>query len=251
MFENQSDVILVVGDSFCEFSEKNNAITSEELLKTVHNVISPSNLKGKIILGQGINHETAQEIISEYQVKTGGKGLLDITEMHKATKFGKNSFTHKAKICNVIIGHTHKISDNEYKVPLLIDDNCELLQDHQTGLHVQGIMLVEAFRQAIVAITEEFLCHREGYKTTIVVNYINTTYNSFIFPLPTDIIFKVINKEIIGKRTKLFVRLEAWQNNEMGTYAECEYQEFPSNIMNKTETRMANSATKKIIGIFN
>ncbi|MEC5320454.1 AfsA-related hotdog domain-containing protein [Brenneria populi subsp. brevivirga] len=250
MFENQSDVILVVGDSFCEFAKRNNAITSGELLNTVCNVTSPSDLKGKIILGQGINHETAQEIISEYKGKSGDEGLLDITEMHKATKFGKNVFTHKAKICNVIIGHARRIGDKEYQVPLLIDDNCELLQDHQTGLHVQGIMLVEAFRQAIVAITEEFLCNREGYKTTIVVNYINTTYNSFIFPLPTDIVFKVINEEMVGKRTKLFVRLEAWQNNEMGTYAECEYQEFSSNLMNKTETRMASSATKKLLDIF-
>lgn len=247
MLSNDVEKMILVGNKFHEYCRKNNAITVNEFIILLQDGFYNVDKRIKVLLGQGVNYEDAQKVLDVYDRVCKDNALIDVSDISDATLSGKNTFTHKYKVCNTIIGHAKKIDELNYLVPLLVDENCELLQDHQTGLHIQGIMIVEAFRQAIVAITEEFLSTQEQNKQMIVVNYINTTYDFFIFPLPTNIILKVLKKELIGKRAKFLVRLEAWQNDEPGASCECEYQLFPSSIMTKTEAKMAFIATNKTL----
>lgn len=247
MISQAFEKLILVGNNFHEYARKCKAITVDDLITSLHNQSYDTSKRFKVVLGQGVNYECAQKILDEYHLFYKDTQAIDISDIYDATMCGKNIFTHKAKLCNIIIGHSKKSGESDYHIPLLIDDKCELLQDHQTGLHIQGIMIVEAFRQAIVAVTEEFLNTDEENKQMVVVNYINTTYNFFLFPLPTTIRLKVLEKKLIGKRAKFMVRLEAWQNDELGASSECEYQLFPSGIITKTEAKMASLASAKTL----
>ncbi|ETS33145.1 A-factor biosynthesis repeat protein [Photorhabdus khanii NC19] len=55
-----------------------------------------------------------------------------------------------------MIGVAEKVNKNLFSLPLLIDERCELMADHQTGQHIQGMILIEACRQTFIAVTEEF-----------------------------------------------------------------------------------------------
>jgi len=240
-FENIKTI--VVGDKFNDYAEGKNAITASELLKSIKNSSSTSCLKGHFVLGQGVNYQIAQDIIDSYNTMSDVIDNVDISDIHKATLSERNKLAHKVKPCNVIIGLVKKISEDNFELPLLVDDNCELLQDHQTGQHIQGIMIIEAFRQAIVAVTEEFYPINRGKKSTLVVSSINTYYNNFLFPLPTTITFNVIKKQATNNKQTITALLEARQNGEVCAYTECEYTVCPSSIMKRAEIKMATSVT--------
>lgn len=238
---------IVVGDKFKDYSINNGVIIASDLLKKLKSKETASALDGEFILGQGVSYESAEEIISIYDLNCSENKYMNISDLSNGVLKKKNSRTHKAKPCNIIVGLAWKVDDFMYSLPLMIDDNCELLQDHQTGQHIQGIMIVEAFRQAIVAITEEFFTIDSDAKSTIVVSDIKTTYNGFLFPLPATIYFKIVEKNKLGKKINMLVNLEIYQNDVLCAQCECNYVVCSANIMNRSEDRMARSATHNFL----
>lgn len=240
------DKFIVVGNKFSDYALNEGVLTINDLLNDLKSKEKARALAGEYILGQGVNYELAEEALFLYDLHCRDNKNLDISELSNAML--KNKRTHKEKSCNTIIGLAQKINEMTYSLPLLVDDGCELLQDHQTGQHIQGIMIVEAFRQAMVAITEEFFAIDSGIKSTIVVSYINTIYKGFLFPLPATILFKIVEMTGSGKKINLLVNLEVLQNDVLCAQCECHYVVCSSNIMNRSEERMAKMATSNFLG---
>ncbi|WP_167519391.1 AfsA-related hotdog domain-containing protein [Intestinirhabdus alba] len=238
---------VVVGNKFHDYAINDKVIIINDLLSQLKDKKTASTLEGKFFLGQGVNYELAEEAIFFYHLNGRDNKNLDVSNLSNAMLNKKNPRTHKAKPCNIIVGLVQKRDDSTYALPLLVDDNCELLQDHQTGQHIQGIMIVEAFRQSMVAVTEEFFAIDSNTKSTIVVNYIKTTYNGFLFPLPATIFLKVVEKTGTGKKINLLVNLELWQNNILCAQCECLYVVCSANIMNRSEVRMAKITTSEFL----
>ncbi len=85
------------------------------------------------------------------------------------------------------IGVAEKVNENLFSLPLLIDERCELMTDHQTGQHIQGMILVEACRQTFIAVTEEFYMSDKVGQSYYVINDMNIKFSNFLFPLPAVI----------------------------------------------------------------
>ncbi|MNP31136.1 A-factor biosynthesis hotdog domain protein [compost metagenome] len=86
---------------------------------------------------------------------------------------------------NVLISIPERTDDGIYTASLLLHAQNELLLDHLTGQHVQGMVLLEACRQMLLAVTERFhLDEYEPPKRYFVLNEMNVRYTAFAFPLP-------------------------------------------------------------------
>ncbi|MFW5402828.1 AfsA-related hotdog domain-containing protein, partial [Yersinia sp. 1252 StPb PI] len=93
---------------------------------------------------------------------------------------GSNSYTHKKEEHNILIGKAQKVDKDIYNLPLMIDERCELMGDHQSGKHLQGMLLVEAFRQTFIAVTEEFYPFLGDIKKYFVINSLNINFYNFV-----------------------------------------------------------------------
>ncbi|MDP1217553.1 AfsA-related hotdog domain-containing protein, partial [Klebsiella pneumoniae] len=69
---------------------------------------------------------------------------------------------HKRKKANILITSPEKRDEDNYCARLILQDASELLCDHQTGQHIQGMVLIEAARQTIIATSEKFLLAEAG-----------------------------------------------------------------------------------------
>ncbi|MEU0544469.1 AfsA-related hotdog domain-containing protein [Nocardia sp. NPDC005978] len=92
---------------------------------------------------------------------------------------------HKYQNSNVLLANLVQDSATEFSADLRIHGDNELLLDHQTGEHVQGIVIVEAVRQLFLGAFElEYGRRWPEQHFYIVWNSIELNFTSFLFPLP-------------------------------------------------------------------
>lgn len=87
---------------------------------------------------------------------------------------------------------------------LLIDENCELMQDHQSGQHVQGMVLIEAARQGMIAIAEQYFIPDNEIDYAFVLNDMSVKYNNFTFPVAASIECRIVGSKIDNPRRLSF-----------------------------------------------
>lgn len=179
--------ILVVSDQFHHFSTQKNVITKTELyhLLNTENVLLSNTRKVKVILGQGFSHKAIIELLDSAK-KSKNSACFDFSLCYNLPKRASTELTHKHKQENILISSPTKISSTEFNMSILIDENCEMMNDHQTGLHVQGILLLEASRQGYLAIFEKYFSSSEE-KQYFIFNNLHVDYNHFLFPFPATL----------------------------------------------------------------
>jgi hypothetical protein len=180
--------ILIVSDKFHEFANRDNVLTKSELYNLIDsdNIIFPKLSKTLLIPGQGFSESEISDILSLGLISKNGRNF-DFSLWHKIPKRASNTLTHKHNIENILISEPKRISSYEFDMDLLINENCEMMHDHQTGLHLQGMLLIEAARQAYLATMEKFYLQDQDHKNYFIFNALNIEYNKFSFPLPSTI----------------------------------------------------------------
>ncbi|MEC3914650.1 AfsA-related hotdog domain-containing protein [Nocardia sp. CDC160] len=95
---------------------------------------------------------------------------------------------HKYQNSNVLLANLIRESETEFRADLRIHGDNELLLDHQTGEHVQGIVIVEAVRQLFLGAFElEYGRRWPEQHFYIVWNSIELEFKTFLFPLPATL----------------------------------------------------------------
>ncbi|WP_043658773.1 AfsA-related hotdog domain-containing protein [Nocardia thailandica] len=95
---------------------------------------------------------------------------------------------HKYQDSNVLLAGLRREAENVFRADLRVDGDNELLLDHQTGEHVQGIVVIEAVRQLFLAAFElEHGVRRPEEHFYIVWNAVDLKFTSFLFPLPASL----------------------------------------------------------------
>src|SRR5207248_782480 len=93
--------------------------------------------------------------------------------------------THKHFTRNIAISTPTRVTDDSFSAQLLLDEGNDILTDHLTGEHIQGVALVEAARQMWTAVTEMFL--RQGdEQVRLVLDQLSAKFTKYVFPLPTE-----------------------------------------------------------------
>lgn len=131
-------------------------------------------------------------------------------------------------------------------MPLLIDERCELMADHQTGQHIQGMLLVEASRQAFIGVTEEFIYQQESGRY-YVINSMAINFASFLFPLPALVHFEFLEKDINDRRGRFKAQVRVTQHQTLCATMDVSFTVYPSTLIAEKEKSLAEVAMQATI----
>lgn len=237
--------IIIVGDKFHEFANGKNVLTISQLEILT---LIPSKIidcTHEIIIGQGINEDFAEKLLKSNNIVNEKIKLYSLKEIVNSKK---NCYSHKKVDHNILISSAHKVMDKEntYQLSLHVDERCELMADHQTGQHIQGMILVEACRQTFIAVTEEFV-YNKNKDFYYVINDMSTNFLNFLFPLPATITFEFTEIDTNDRRGRFKSRMEVIQEQNVCAIVEINFSVYPSKIILEKENILANDIATKTL----
>lgn len=240
--------LVVVGDKFNEFANGKDVLTISqlELLTQI-----PANIIDKeheIIIGQGVRKDFAGKIISNHARNAVHGNKLKMCSLEKLVNDKKNAHCHKRLEQNVLIGSAEQTEHNSdlFVMPLLIDERCELMADHQTGQHIQGMLVVEASRQAFVAVTEEFI-YKQDTGRYYVINSMAINFSSFLFPLPALVHFEFLEKDVNDHRGRFKAQIRVTQHQTLCATMDVSFTVYLSGLISEKEKSLAEAAMQATI----
>lgn len=240
--------IVVVGDKYSEYANGKKALTISqlELLAKLPDNLFPD--EHELIAGQGVCKHKAKKVIDDIGNNQRLKSKLKTCSVEKLVSEHKNRHTHKWDERNILIGQAEKVDHklDMYALPLVIDDNCELMGDHQTGQHVQGMLLVEACRQAFIAVTEEFVYQKQSDKY-YVINSMSIDFANFLFPLPAIVHFEFVEKDVNERRGRFKARMSVMQNQTVCASMDVSFAVYSAKSILAKEGELAESATEAVV----
>jgi|TARA_R110002167_G_scaffold184717_1_gene385225 hypothetical protein len=229
---------LILGDEIIEKIDCEISIRYSELLEALEKK-DKHIYEGVIFhIGQGLSQserDTLYKISSQQKLFdiNGKKSTIELKEM-----------VHKKKSHNVMISEPIK-NDDIYTSTLLLDDSCDEVSDHVTGLHIQGIVLFESCRQMMLAVSERFLFKKLTSKDQMrcILNTTNTDYLCFAFPVETQIKMKVENNKQVKKRQFCFKStFQITQNERVVAIIQIDFLLVSEQNIAKLENKLYNKA---------
>jgi hypothetical protein len=92
---------------------------------------------------------------------------------------------HKQDPRNVLVAELERIGPSQFEAALRIHNDNELATDHQSSLHIQGMILVEAARQMFLAVCEvAYLRPWSGREFAFLLTAIDTKFKRPVYPMP-------------------------------------------------------------------
>ncbi|GLQ30413.1 AfsA-related hotdog domain-containing protein [Litoribrevibacter albus] len=185
-----NQTVIVVGDAFTDFAKQENVATYSDTMT----MIKEHKFEGllTVIPGQGIHREKIDDLV---RLIATTRNVVLATSAEKLADVAGKELCHKVKQENALVGKPERLSDNVFHLDLLVDDRCEIMSDHITGLHLQGMLVIEAARQSLLAVTETYYCDSDT-KYYFVINRMDTHFHKFCFPVGADIRYTIRNLEI-------------------------------------------------------
>lgn len=235
--------VFVVGDKFKEFGQHDQVLTLSRLIDLFQQEHGAKSLADTtLVAGQGISEADIQRIIDAAPHGTLCPDML----LNHPVRAGLHT-THKRHIRNSIISSPRQITADLYEVDLLVDERSELMNDHQSGQHIQGMILVEAARQMLLAVTEAFFIKDEdNSEYSFVFNQMDVKYMAFVFPLGATLRYEILEKNTTDpERLSFFVKISVLQAKNVATEVMMRFTAFFAEKIRKMENRQAMQVLKK------
>lgn len=229
--------MLILGEIFSVYAKATNSLLVEDFL------IQGEKDKSYII-GQGLS-------LSEYHqvLDVCAKQNIELLDIVNYSNSASLITTHKHNHENVLISKPNKLEENIYLSELIVFQNNELIIDHQTGLHVQGMVLIEAIRQMFIAVVEKFFS--EEKKSYVVFNDLKVEFHHFVFPFKIEIKQEIINT--INKRGGAVLYESKFEISQLGKtvlLAYTSYTVYDKDYIEMKEKEIAEKTTLQLIEQF-
>ncbi len=241
--------LLIVSDKFHNFATRPDVITISELysLLSADNIKIPYSQKIILIPGQGFSRESINRVLA-LSVTAKNALSFNFNLWHKIPQRASSQLTHKHQEENILVSEPHRKSESTFEMDVLIDENCEMMRDHQTGLHIQGMLLVEAARQAYLATMEKFYIKNKEEKNYFIFNELNVGYNKFAFPLPSSILLTNEKVDLSNKkRQHTSTKIELLQCGDVSASVLMDVTIMPDTRVSTMETRFAKQSLDNYI----
>ncbi len=226
--------MVIVGDKFEEFASNEMVVTISEAEEVFSNDRSEY-FDVLFELGQGVSAERANRLITFAELTGRREQLL----FQPVVKCGQR-LVHKCHPENSLISLPKKISDRIYQADMLIDDECELLTDHVSGQHLQGIVLIEAVRQMILAVTEEYYARKIEGPRSFIWHGIQIDYLGYAFPIASSIVYAIDDIDYSRKkRIRFSISAEILQRNTAVCVAKSSVELFDRSSVERREGKLA------------
>ncbi|MFC6013551.1 AfsA-related hotdog domain-containing protein [Nocardia lasii] len=180
-----------VATTFVVVADRFLGITADERVHTVSGLVAL--LRGGrftgselvVHLGQGLTRhdlDYLEHVAAVHAPQARVRVLGEVAEP------ARRHHVHKYQHSNVLLADLTRTDENVFRAELRLDSDNELLLDHQTGEHVQGIVVIEAVRQLFLAAFElEYGVRSPQEHFYLVWNNVDLRFTSFLFPLPATL----------------------------------------------------------------
>lgn len=242
--QQNEGLVYVVGNRFAGFAVHENIRTVSELVTEIqigHHDDPETRLE--VRGGQGVSSYEWQYL--EDAVKR--RGIAERVLLRRSLPDpAHRAEAHKHREQNVLIADLGRRDDQIFQAALLLNADNELLLDHQTGQHVQGMVVVEAARQMFLAVTERYYTHRwPERRYYFVIDSISTTFENFLFPLDAEILYLVQSAELDDpERLRFTGRIDLHQAGRRSATTEVSFTAFDTARLKGVEHRRADRAVE-------
>jgi hypothetical protein len=206
----------VVGDKFASCSTLGSVVTLTDLWTLVEQIRAsaagwPDQVK--LELGQGLSRSEIAAL-EDALLDPHLRAVLTPAAPIELSYPCDPKLVHKKNDRNVMLGAPKELSSDVYGARLRIDDACDDMADHQTGLHLAGALLAEAARQMVLAVSEAFLLPSdERHRMQFVTHSADMVYHTYAFPFCVDVKLSVQKlRRGVGGNFKASVNISFEQN---------------------------------------
>jgi hypothetical protein len=233
--------VFVVGNKFRDFARNEGVVTIGELAEMVRTSSFERLAPGsRLVAGQGVREADLQAIHDQARHALTAQGI-DVQPILRRGVRASRLQTHKHRIENAIISHPVQVTEDCFEAALLLDERRELMTDHQTGQHIQGMILIEAARQMFLAVTEEYfigqVVHDRYY---FVIHCATVEFTGFVFPLAATLRYEVLSKETGNPaRMRFETRVSVLQGGACATQVEFSFTAFHASKIEAKEQKQA------------
>ena len=150
---------------------------------------------------------------------------------------------HKHHPENSLLSLPRRVSESRFEADLLVDDAGELMSDHLSGQHLPGMILIEAARQMILAVTEEFFSESLAGQRAYVWLGLDVTYGGYAFPLRTTLSYDIQTSDAAKRsRVGFTVSMKFQQGAVTPCSATSHFEVYAERVIEKLEQRLASAA---------
>lgn len=229
--------VVVVADRFAQFGRVEHVLTVTDL-RALLAAGGPPGCEWVVVhWGQGIEPEDRELVDGFGPVVRVADGetlpLPVIPEM-----------VHKQRPENVLLAGIRIASEVCCSAELRIHRGNELILDHHTGQHVQGMVIVEAMRQICIAQFETgFRPHLPKVGYAGVWKRLNLSFEDFLFPVRATVESEITCADLSREDNLRFrARTSVRQNTGVVASAEIEYSMIKQDRIGTLERRKAGQA---------
>lgn len=237
---------IVVADAFTRFADKLSLRRYSDLLAALRQG-QATELRGKrFVAGQGLDDPH----IDHLYCLALSKGL-DAEFRHwrqwRSRPMVAMAACHKHRAENVLITEPQCIEPGLYLADLVLQARNELMQDHLTGEHIQGMVLAEACRQMFLAVTElHGLQDFTPAARYFVIHEMAIRYLAFAFPLPAQVRYCLRRQEQVRPdRLAIEADIEVWQCEQVAAEMRVSFEVFDGAILAARESQLARVAVER------
>lgn len=178
-----NDTLLVVGEKFAAMANGSTVETVAQLVTWPAGRLAAAR---RLVVGQGVGPHGLASI--RQAIARCSPGRAPVLVEHVSRRADR-ALVHKRCPHNVVITPPEPCAPDTFSAQLVIDDRCAELADHTTGVHVQGMVLIEAARQMFIAVSGQ-VCERAGYESAgaqHLLREVQASFSGFVYPLPTTV----------------------------------------------------------------
>ncbi|MDH2391184.1 AfsA-related hotdog domain-containing protein [Streptomyces sp. HNM0663] len=234
------DALFLVGDVFAEFAHHDGVLTVSQLAREVRNGTFPGGAgEVRVTLGQGVSAFDVQYVRDTLDRRgLADRVVIDDRALH--ARAGRE-IAHKHRAENVLISRPRPTGPGRFESDLLVDAGNEVMSDHLTGQHMQGMLAMEAGRQMFIAVAEQHYLPREAIGSSyFVIDTFATRYRNFLFPLPATVRCHVVSHRSPHRTRMAFhCELAVLQGGSQTAEMEVRFTAFDTQVSHAKETRAA------------
>ncbi|MEU9210268.1 AfsA-related hotdog domain-containing protein [Streptomyces sp. NPDC048415] len=239
--------LLIVGDRFVGFAAQEDVLTVTQFIEEMRlGVYSWDAQPIQVRAGQGVTAD-AWEVVYEQALLLGLASRLDFH--YEEPLLAARGEAHKHRSSNTLIADLRRAEETLFTANLRVHNDNELLIDHQTGEHVQGMVAVETARQMFLAVSERYHASRHLERSYYyVIESMNTDFENFLFPLDATIEYRTLRAETDNPgRLSFAAEISVHQAGRRASVTTVTYTAFDARVIEAKEHRRARFAVEHAV----
>lgn len=239
--------VVVVADRFAHFADGEHVVTLSDLPV----LVAADGCAWVVHVGQGIERVDWRTLESVCLHAEAAPVRIAEPEALVGSWVAPQT-VHKLRPENVLLANVRNPAVGRCAADLRIHRENELIIDHHTGEHVQGMVIVEAMRQICFAQFETgYRPQLPPYAYAGVWKRIDLCFQEFLFALPGTVVSEIATADLSRERNLRFqTRTAVWQNGREVASAEIEYAMVDQARFETLERKKAAQAARAYLSTF-